>query len=132
VLDGLCPCPWRASSAPGRRGAEAWGESPSGGPFHPGGRRQGEDRTGARGKHGVGGMAQVVFGMLDEGWSEEEVARQLGMEADELVRLKYVTGFAKLFEDVQYRRAWETRRQIKIRREFKAKANGDATEAKED
>lgn len=74
----------------------------------------------ARGKHGVSGMATVVFGMLDGGWSDEEIAHQLGMEADELVRLKYVTGFAKLFEDVEYRRAWETRRQIKIRREHKA------------
>jgi len=73
----------------------------------------------ARGKHGVGGMANIVFGMLDGGWSDEEVARELGMESDELVRLKYVTGFAKLFEDVQYRRAWETKRQIRIRREFR-------------
>ena len=78
----------------------------------------------ARGKHGVGAMGSVVFGMLENGWTDEEIASQLGMEADELVRLKYVTGFAKLFEDVEYRRAWETRRQIKIRREHKAKENG--------
>jgi ParB-like chromosome segregation protein Spo0J len=69
----------------------------------------------ARGKHRVTGMAQVVFGMLDAGMTDEEICVALGMEADELVRLKYVTGFAKLFENVEYRRAWETRRQIKIR-----------------
>ena len=40
------------------------------------------------------------------------------MEADELLRLKYVTGFAKLFEGVEYRKAWETRRQIKLRRDY--------------
>lgn len=72
----------------------------------------------ARGKHSVGGMGSLVFGMLDGGWSDEEVCAQLGMEADELVRLKHVTGFAKLFADVKYRRAWETRRQIKIRRAY--------------
>ena len=47
--------------------------------------------------------------------------QRLGMEADELVRLKYVTGFAKLFENVEYKRAWMTRRQVKIRQEHKAK-----------
>jgi hypothetical protein len=83
----------------------------------------------ARGKHSVGGMGQIVFGMLEGGWSDEEICKQLGMEADELVRLKHVTGFAKLFEDVEYRRAWETRKQIKIRRAFK---EGEATDAIED
>ena len=44
MLDGLSP-PRRASSAPGRRGAKPEGK-PKGGPFHPGGHRRGEDRTG--------------------------------------------------------------------------------------
>lgn len=73
----------------------------------------------ARGKHSVGGMAQIVFGMLDGGWDDEAICSELGMEADELLRLKHVTGFAKLFDDVDYRRAWETRRQIKIRRRYR-------------
>jgi len=59
----------------------------------------------ARGKHSLTGMAQIVFGMLDAGMTDEQVCGELGMEADELLRLKYVTGFAKLFEDVEYRRA---------------------------
>jgi ParB-like chromosome segregation protein Spo0J len=75
----------------------------------------------ARGKHQVTGMAQIVFGMLEEGMSDEEVCAGLGMEADELVRLKHVTGFAKLFADTEYRRAWETRRQIKIRQAHREK-----------
>lgn len=79
----------------------------------------------ARGKHSIGGMGNIVFGMLDGGWSDEEICRELGMEADELVRLKHVTGFSKLFSDVEYRRAWMTRRQIRIRQEFK-KENPDA------
>lgn len=80
----------------------------------------------ARGKHAVGAMAQIVFGMLDGGWDDEEIAAQLGMESDELVRLKYVTGFAKLFEDVQYRRAWETKRQIRIRRDYREAATTES------
>jgi len=73
----------------------------------------------ARGKHGVGNMAQVVFEMLDNGWTEAEVCAELGMSVDEILRLRHVTGFSKLFADVEYRRAWETRRMAKLRREYR-------------
>lgn len=69
----------------------------------------------ARGKHSVTGMASMVFQMLENGWSDDGICAELGLEADELLRLKHVTGFSKLFEDVEYRRAWETRDQIKLR-----------------
>lgn len=72
----------------------------------------------ARGKHNITGMSQIVFDMLEGGWSEERICSELGLEADELIQLKYTTGFAKLFEDVEYRKAWETRKQIKLRREY--------------
>lgn len=72
----------------------------------------------ARGKHSMDGMANLVFGMLDSGMSDEQVCTELGMGADELVRLKYVTGFAKLFENAEYRRAWESRKQLEVRRDY--------------
>ena len=71
----------------------------------------------ARGKHSTGGMATMVFSLLDNGWDDSAICAELGMEAEELVRLKHVTGFSKLFADVEYKRAWETRRQIKLRKE---------------
>ena len=71
----------------------------------------------ARGKHSVVGMGNIVFGMLDEGVPDEEICKQLGLEADELVRLKHVTGFSKLFENVEYRKAWTTKRQIQYAKE---------------
>lgn len=72
----------------------------------------------ARGKHAVTGMASMVFSMLENGWSDADICNELGMEPEELIRLKYVTGFAKLFEDVEYQQAWETRKQIKIRQQY--------------
>ena len=75
----------------------------------------------ARGKHSVDGMASMVFKMLDEGWSESMICRELGMEATEVLRLKHITGFSKLFEKTEYRRAWETKAQIRIRNEEQAK-----------
>jgi hypothetical protein len=69
----------------------------------------------ARGKHAVAGMSKVVFDLLKNGVSDDEICQQVGLEAEELVRLKYVTGFAKLFESVEYGQAWETDVQIKHR-----------------
>jgi len=72
----------------------------------------------ARGKHNIAGMAGIVFKMLEGGWDDAAICSELGMEADELIRLQYVTGFAKLFENVEYRQSWETRRMIKLRRDY--------------
>jgi hypothetical protein len=72
----------------------------------------------ARGKHQVKGMATIVFAMLENGMSDESICAELGLEADELIRLKHVTGFSKLFANVEYKRSWETRRQIRLRRDY--------------
>lgn len=73
----------------------------------------------ARGKHSVQGMSQLVFQMLDEGWPDDRICNELGMEAEELVRLKHVTGFSKLFENTEYKLAWEHRQQIRIRKAYR-------------
>jgi len=70
----------------------------------------------ARGKHSVGGMSSLVLSMLENGWTDAAVCNELGMEPDELVRLKHLTGFAKLFQDHGYREAWERKAQIRIRK----------------
>jgi hypothetical protein len=77
----------------------------------------------ARGKHSLTGMASMVFSMLDNGWSDSAICAEIGVEAEELVRLKHVTGFSKLFENVEYRKAWETKRQIEVKKLYKEKAN---------
>ena len=73
----------------------------------------------ARGKHSIEGMSKIVFEMLENGWSDAEIIEELGMETEELIRLKHITGFSKLFEDTEYNRAWETKRQLKLKREYK-------------
>jgi len=72
----------------------------------------------ARGEHSVGGMSNMVFKMLENGWSDAEVCNNLGMEAEELLKLKHITGFSKLFQDTEYRRAWESKNQIRLRKEY--------------
>lgn len=73
----------------------------------------------ARGKHSIKGMSAMVFSMLDNGWADEDICNELGMEPEELLKLKYITGFAKLFEDTDYNKAWETKRQIQEKKKFR-------------
>ena len=68
----------------------------------------------ARGKHKVMGMSKLVFDMLDEGWDDATICNELGMEPEELIRLKHITGFSKLFEKGTYNKAYKTDKQIKI------------------
>lgn len=82
----------------------------------------------ARGKHSITGMANMVFAMLNNGMTDEAICNELGLEPDELIRLKHVTGFSKLFENVEYRKSWETKNQIQIRKQFE-KEHHESTDA---
>lgn len=72
----------------------------------------------ARGKHSVAGMSTIVFNMLKNGKSDQEICKELGLEAEELARLKHITGFSKLFADAEYGKAWETDKQLKYKKEY--------------
>ena len=73
----------------------------------------------ARGKHSVAGMGSLVFQMLEEGETDEAICEKLGLEAEELVRLKYITGFAKLYEDHVYSKPVITNRQLQAKAKYK-------------
>ena len=79
----------------------------------------------ARGAHSVSGMSNMVFNKLDNGWGDAEICNHLGMEPEELLRLKHITGFSKLFEDVEYRKAWVSKHQIRLKREQESMGQGD-------
>lgn len=72
----------------------------------------------ARGKHSIKGMANMVFEMLDNGWADEDICNEMGMQPEELLRLKHITGFSKLFANAEYKKAWETRQQIQFRKQW--------------
>jgi Predicted transcriptional regulators len=82
----------------------------------------------ARGTHSINGMSNLVFRMLDQGWDDASICNELGMEPEELLRLKYVTGFAKLFEDAEYRKAWKSKNQIMLEKLAMENPNADAAE----
>lgn len=61
----------------------------------------------ARGKHGVAQMSSIVTELTRRGWSSQKIGAELGMDADEVLRLKQITGLADLFKDQEFSRAWE-------------------------
>src|SRR5690625_868125 len=52
--------------------------------------------------YSVQGMGSLVFQMLEAGETDAEICNKLGLEVQELVRLKHITGYSKLFADVEY------------------------------
>lgn len=75
----------------------------------------------ARGKHSVNGMSNMVFSMLNNGWKDHEICNELGMEAEELIKLKHITGYSKLYKDVEYNKSWKSEKQILIEKEMRQK-----------
>lgn len=61
----------------------------------------------ARGRHQVDAMSDIVADLVKRNWSDEKIAKELGMDADEVLRLKQITGLAELFADREFSEAWE-------------------------
>lgn len=63
----------------------------------------------ARGVHQVELMGDLVKSLVEQGLPDDEIAQRLGMELEEVFRLKQITGIAELFKNQIYSRAWEMR-----------------------
>ena len=61
----------------------------------------------ARGSHDVDLMSNIVKELHEFGRSDTWIAKHLGMEKDEILRLKQITGVAALFKEVDFGQAWE-------------------------
>lgn len=72
----------------------------------------------ASGTHTTAGKSEVVFEMLDDGWEDERICEELGMEPEELARLKHTSGFAKMFSDADYSQPWKATSQLEREQEF--------------
>jgi ParB-like chromosome segregation protein Spo0J len=60
----------------------------------------------ARGSHDVDLMSNIIRDLHDIGRSDAWISKHLGMDRDEILRLKQITGLASLFRDVEFGQAW--------------------------
>lgn len=61
----------------------------------------------ARGKHSVEAMSQIVVELTKRNWTDKLIAKELGMEPDEVLRLKQTSGLAEAFSNREFSEAWE-------------------------
>ena len=52
-------------------------------------------------------MSDIVIELKRRNWSDNKIAKELGMDADEVLRLTQITGLAEMFADKDFSEAWE-------------------------
>ncbi|EFS7178411.1 ParB N-terminal domain-containing protein [Escherichia coli] len=60
----------------------------------------------ARGKHQITSMSDIVRDLSRLGLSDERICTELGMDQDEVLRLKQISGLTELFQDEDFSPAW--------------------------
>lgn len=60
----------------------------------------------ARGKHHVTPMSDIVRELHRLGWEDEKISQELGMDRDEVLRLRQISGITEVFSDQEYSKAW--------------------------
>ncbi len=61
----------------------------------------------ARGTHQIVDMSHIVCTLSGRGWPDERICKELGMELDEVIRLKQVSGLREAFANHVFSRSWE-------------------------
>lgn len=61
----------------------------------------------ARGSHQISSMSDIVLMLTKAGWSDSQLCAQLGMDLDEVVRLKQITGLRDAFINHEFSKSWE-------------------------
>ncbi|MCL2113874.1 IbrB-like domain-containing protein [Lactococcus protaetiae] len=62
----------------------------------------------ARGTHSIELMTDIVRQLVESGMSDRWIMTHIGMDKEELLRLKQVSGLASLFGNAEFSRAWES------------------------
>lgn len=61
----------------------------------------------ARGSHSIDLMVNIVTELTEAGMSDAWIMKNIGMDAEELLRLKQISGLTALFADKEFSSAWE-------------------------
>ncbi|WFA03815.1 ParB/RepB/Spo0J family partition protein [Bacillus sp. HSf4] len=62
----------------------------------------------ARGTHSIDIMVDIVQKLTEAGLSDSWIMENIGMDQDELLRLKQISGIASLFAEDEFSEAWES------------------------
>lgn len=71
----------------------------------------------ARGTHQIKSMSDIVLSLVHDGWNDYKIAQHLGMDAEEVLRLKQITGLREAFANHTFSNSW-TEFESKIKNEI--------------
>lgn len=60
----------------------------------------------ARGEHRIASMSAIILDLSRLGWDDAKIGKELGMQPDEVLRLKQIEGLVGFFEDKEFSLAW--------------------------
>jgi len=60
----------------------------------------------ARGTHQIRSMSEIVITLTEMGWTEAKIGEYLGMELDEIIRLKQISGLKQAFQNHTFSKSW--------------------------
>jgi ParB-like chromosome segregation protein Spo0J len=60
----------------------------------------------ARGTHQIRDMSTLVASLHQQGWDDQRICEELGMELDEVIRLKQVSGLKDVFDGHEFSQSW--------------------------
>ncbi|ECP1951352.1 ParB N-terminal domain-containing protein [Salmonella enterica] len=63
----------------------------------------------ARGKHHITPMSDLVRELYYLGWDDAKISQELGMDRDEVLRLRQIGGITEVFSDQEYSKGWSVR-----------------------
>lgn len=63
----------------------------------------------ARGKHRVESMSEIVIELKKRNWSDSKIAKNLGMDEDEILRLCQISGLQEVFSSDSFSQAWDAK-----------------------
>lgn len=66
----------------------------------------------ARGTHNVELMSNIVAELVEMGKGDRWICEHIGMSADELLRMKQITGLASLFRNTDFSSSWDAESDI--------------------
>ncbi|MEI7675747.1 MAG: ParB/RepB/Spo0J family partition protein [Bacteroidales bacterium] len=61
----------------------------------------------ARGSHDIDLMTNIVSELTKAGMGDAWIMKHIGMDADEILRLKQLSGIAELFKHKEFSKSWE-------------------------
>lgn len=61
----------------------------------------------ARGTHGIRPMSDIILDLSKQGWDDVKICENLGMDLDEVIRLKQITGLKEAFSNHEFSKSWE-------------------------